>query len=160
MLTMTAADYLASSLALADLSALNARFIENFVTNDVAAHDALLHPLFSAIQSDGRQIDRASYLRRWATGFDPDVIVYWDLRDERIAIFGNIALVRATNKHVMRRAGGKAGDETAGMTIYTDIYLYERGAWSCIQAQSTTVAPGQEPGDDTILSVYIKGVRQ
>ena len=27
-----------------ELRALNARFIHNFVTNDVASHDAILHP--------------------------------------------------------------------------------------------------------------------
>jgi hypothetical protein len=29
-----------------ELRALNARFIHNFVTNDVASHDAILHPRF------------------------------------------------------------------------------------------------------------------
>lgn len=31
------------------LSALNKRFIHNFVTNDVQSHDAILHPHFRAI---------------------------------------------------------------------------------------------------------------
>jgi hypothetical protein len=29
-----------------ELRALNARFIHNFVTNDVVSHDAILHPGF------------------------------------------------------------------------------------------------------------------
>jgi hypothetical protein len=33
------------------LSALNKRFIHNFVTNDVQSHDAILHPHFRAIYS-------------------------------------------------------------------------------------------------------------
>ncbi|MFI0847352.1 nuclear transport factor 2 family protein [Mesorhizobium sp. IMUNJ 23232] len=148
--------YLASPKAMDDLRDLNARFIENFLTNDVASHDALLHAEFIGVRSDGTRIGRASYLEQWATGFDPDIIVYWDVRDEFITLIGNVALVRSTNKHVFRHDGR---DET-GMTTYTDTYLYEAGAWKCIQAQITPIAPGKEPADETIASVYIKGVRQ
>ena len=148
--------YLASPQAMDDLRELNARFIDNFVTNDVASHDALLHAEFIGVRSDGTRIGRAPYLEQWATGFDPAVIVYWDVRDELITLIGNVALVRSTNKHIFRNAGH---DET-GMTTYTDTYLYQHGAWKCIQAQITPVAPGKEPADETIVSVYIRGVRQ
>ena len=50
--------------------------------------------------------------------------------------------------------------ETTGMANYTDTYLYEHGAWKCIQAQITPVAPEHWPVDSTIISVYIKGKRQ
>jgi hypothetical protein len=63
-----------------ELRALNARFIHNFVTNDVASHDAILHPAFITILPTGQRWDRATYLKYWATAFDPDVIVYWDVR--------------------------------------------------------------------------------
>ncbi len=77
---MTPADaYLASPKAMDDLRILNACFIDNFVTNDVASHDAILHARFIGVQSDGMRIDRASYLRKWAMGFDPNVVVYWDV---------------------------------------------------------------------------------
>ncbi|MFN5166046.1 MAG: hypothetical protein ACK5JG_11975 [Pseudomonadota bacterium] len=46
------------------LSALNKRFIHNFVTNDVTSQDAILHPSFRAIYSQGNHIDRASCLTR------------------------------------------------------------------------------------------------
>lgn len=148
--------YLASPKAMDDLRKLNARFIDNFVTNDVASHDALLHAKFIGVRSDGSRIGRASYLEQWATGFDPDIIVYWDVRDELITLIGNVALVRSTNKHIFRNAGH---DETS-MTTYTDTYLFEAGAWKCIQAQITPVASGKESADDTIVSVYLNGVRQ
>lgn len=148
--------YLASPHARQDLRWLNAVFIENFINNDVISHDAILHAGFIAIQGDGARIDRESYLRKWATGFDPEVIVYWDVRDELITVVGNVALVRATNKHVIRRDGR----EMTGMTTYTDTYVYESGAWKCVQAQITPLAPEHEPGDDTILTVYLKGVNQ
>ena len=139
-----------------ELRALNARFIHNFVTNDVASHDAILHPRFINIWPTGQRWDRATYLKYWATAFDPDVIVYWDVRDELITVIGDVALVRSTNKCTRRRDG----NEVTGMTTYTDTYLFENGAWKCIQAQITAVAPEHYPADDTIVSVYIKGKLQ
>ena len=38
-----------------ELRALNARFIHNFVTNDVASHDAILHPRFINIWPTGQR---------------------------------------------------------------------------------------------------------
>jgi hypothetical protein len=145
-----------STATMDELRALNARFIHNFVTRDVASHDALLHPDFINIWPTGQRLDRASYLKYWATAFDPKVIVYWDVRDELITVIGNVALVRATNKHTRRRDG----KELTGMTMYTDTYLFEEGAWKCIQAQLTPVAPEHEPADDTIVSVYLEGKLQ
>src|SRR3982751_2602486 len=145
-----------SSETLNELRALNARFIENFVTRDVAAHDAILHPAFINILPTGQRLDRASYLKYWATAFDPKIIVYWDVRDELITVIGDVALVRSTNKATRRRDG----NEVTGMTTYTDTYLFENGAWKCIHAQIQTVAPEHYPSDDTIVSVYVKGELQ
>jgi ketosteroid isomerase-like protein len=141
---------------LAMLRALNARFIHNFVTNDVASHDALLHHGFVCIGPDGQRQGRADYLHEWATGFDPDIITYWDTRDERIDVFGDVALVRATNRYIRRRAGA----EVDGMTTYTDTYLLEGAAWRCIQAQLTPYTAARKPGAETIVSVYLRGERQ
>lgn len=141
---------------LRELRALNARFIHNFVTNDVASHDRLIHPRFVCITAAGARVDRTTYLKAWATGFDPERIVYWDYRDESIGVFGSTALVRSTNKHVV----AQNGIETAGMTTYTDIYIRENGDWKCIQAQITPVAPANHPSDDTIVKKYVKGQLQ
>ena len=141
---------------LGHLRSLNARFIENFVTNDVRSHEAMLHPAFLCLQSDGARVDRASYLLAWATGFDPDVIVYWDVRDELITVVGNVALVRATNKQIVRRDG----IDSVGMSTYTDTYVCENGEWKCLQAQISPVSQHHEPGDETIISVYLNGVRR
>jgi len=97
--------YTQSPEAMRDLRALNARFIHNFVTNDVASHDAMLHRDFISISSNGMRLDRAAYLRRWANLFDAEVIPYWDTRDELITVIGAVALVRATNKYIERRDG-------------------------------------------------------
>src|SRR4030095_12509224 len=112
--------YLASPAAIDDLRALNALFIENFIRNDVKSHDAILHADFIYIRTNGARVDRPTYLTRWAPGFDPHVIVYWDVRDELITLVGNVALVRATNKEVVRRDGR----DEAAITTYTDIYVY------------------------------------
>lgn len=156
MLKQASSDYLRSPQAIRDLRSLNALFIENFVRNDVKSHDAILHPKFIYIRSNGARVDRATYLTGWATGFDPRVIIYWDVRDEFISVIGNVALVRATNKEVIRCDG----QNITAMSTYTDTYIHEDGAWKCIQAQITPVAKDQEPGDDTIITVYINGVRQ
>ncbi len=145
---------------LSDLSALNARFIHNWVTRDVASHDAITHARFICLGSKGAYTAKPAYLRYWATGFDPSVTIYWDVRDERIDVFGDMALVRAVNKHIDL----VDGREVIGMTAYTDTYIRnpDSGAspWICVQAQLTPVAPENWPPDDTIISRYIRGVKQ
>src|SRR4029079_14980726 len=78
---------------LAELQALNARFIHNYVTNDVTSHDDLMHPAFICIRPNGPRIGRGEYLRAWANQFDPEVVLYWDVRDEVITVIDNVALV-------------------------------------------------------------------
>lgn len=138
------------------LRALNERFIHNFITNDVASHDAILHSQFLCMTPKGQRQNRADYLSYWATGFHPDVFLYWDTRDEQITIVNDVALVRATNKYIVHRDG----TETTGMTTYTDTYLREGGTRLCIQAQLTAVTPEFFPADDGIVSIYLKGVKQ
>ena len=138
------------------LRALNKRFIHNFVTNDVPSHSAILHSEFRSITPSGAHVDRASYLRSWASGFDPSKIVYWDMRDERITLLGDVALVTATNKYIVNREGA----ETVGMTCYTDTYVRTNGKWLCALAQLTPVARENYPPDETIVVRYLKGILQ
>jgi ketosteroid isomerase-like protein len=140
----------------AELRALNARFIHNFITNDVAGHDAILHPAFVCISPAGVRVSRADYLAEWAHGFDAERIPYFDYRDERIDVFGDTALLRSTNKSVRL----KDGVETTGMTMYTDTYVRQDGAWKCVQAQITPVQPAHYPPDETIVKKYVRGVAQ
>ena len=136
------------------LQALNARFIHNFVTNDVPSHDAITHKDFVHVSALGERRHRDEYLRRWASGFDPDVIVYWDYRDERVGLFGDTALVWSVNKHVIV----EGGREVTGMTGYTDTYVLEDGEWKCIQAQLVAMAPEHYPSDETIVRRYVRGI--
>jgi ketosteroid isomerase-like protein len=140
----------------AELRALNARFIHNFITNDVPSHDAILHEDFICITPTGARVGRADYLKDWATGFDPERIPYFDYRDELIHVFGATALLRSTNKSIRV----KDGVESTGMTMYTDTYVHQNGAWKCIQAQITSVAPANYPPDETIVKKYVRGKAQ
>jgi Domain of unknown function (DUF4440) len=140
---------------IADLRILNAKFIHNFITCDVASHSRIIHPRFICISSAGGIQERSSYLHDWATDFDPELIPYWDTRNEQIDVFGNVALVRSTNNYIRMVNGQKV----TGMTTYTDTYIREH-SWQCIQAQLTPVSPENYPSDNTIVSVYLKGILQ
>ena len=139
-----------------ELRALNARFIHNFITNDVASHDAILHPDFINIWPTGQRWDRASYLKYWATAFDP----------KRDPLLGRPRRTHHRDRQCRAGALHQQGHppprwkEVTGMTTYTDTYLFENGAWKCIQAQIQAVAPEHYPADDTIVSVYIEGKLQ
>lgn len=149
--------YLDSDQVLTDLREINARFIHNFVTNDVQSHDALLHEKFTTIQSDGATLDRATYLHQWATGFDPEVIPHWDTRDEQIAVIGDCALVRSTNYFVVVSDDGEKQER---MSRYTDTYVYTDEGWRCVQAQITPLLPEHLTGADSVVSTYVRGVKQ
>lgn len=138
---------------IAQLKRINAKFIHNFVTNDTGAHDKIIHEKFQYINGNGKWVNRQDYLKNWKTGFDPEKIIYWDYRFEKITIIGTTALVRSVNKCTIL----DRGKETTGMTQYTDTYVKENGEWKCIQAQITIVTPENYPGDETIVKKYIKG---
>jgi hypothetical protein len=138
---------------MAQLKALNTKFIHNFVTNDMPSHDQIIHERFDCITPSGKWLNRKDYLERWKTGFDPEVYLYWDYRNENIAIMGNVAFVRSVTKYITL----KDGKETMGMTQYTDTYIKEDRTWKCTHVQLTTVTPENYPGDETIVKKYIKG---
>jgi ketosteroid isomerase-like protein len=143
-----------STDAVSQLKALNARFMQNFVTNDVPSHDQITHRDFVCITTKGAFERKEAYLKRWASGFDPNVNVYWDYRDESISVYGDVALVRAVTKYTVVRPDGPV----TGMTAYTDTYVKEDGTWLCVQAQLTPVAPDFYPDDSTIIRQWVKGV--
>lgn len=141
---------------LTSLKSLNARFMHNFVTNDTVSHSKIIHKDFVAISAKGRRTNRRDYLRGWARGFDPTVIVYWDYRNEKITIFGTMALVSAVNKFIIV----KDGMESMAMALYTDTYIKEKSEWKCVQAQTTPVAEENYPPESTVVKKYIRGVLQ
>ena len=133
---------------MAQLKKLNAKFIHNFVTNDVAAHSLIIHKDFIHINTEGKYTGRAKYLENWANGFGN--IKYWDYRNEDIKIFGNMALVCSQNKCIVIQEG----KEMISYWMYTDTYIKENGEWKCVQAQIGKVAPEYFAGDETIVRKY------
>jgi len=133
---------------MAELKKLNAMFIHNFVTNDVASHDRIIHKDFIRISSDGEFTGRKQYLENWAHGFDG--VIYWDYRNEDITIFGSTALVHSQNKCIVI----KDGKELISYWMYTDTYIKENGEWKCIQAQIGKVSLDNFAGDETIVRSY------
>lgn len=119
----------------ARLSVLNAQFIKNFLTQDIKAHNQLIHKDFVCIESDGTIVPRHVYIRNWATDFDNSGYTSFSYVDEVIRIFGNVALVRARTIYTKKVNGASI----KGATIYTDTYLKEKGKWQCIQVQITPV---------------------
>jgi ketosteroid isomerase-like protein len=119
----------------AALSAINAQFIQNFITQNAKAHAEIIHPDFVCIESNGSLVSREVYLKNWATDYENSGCTAFSYADEHIRIFGNIALVRSkTTATILRN-----GQTITAQTIYTDTYLKENGQWKCIQVQITPV---------------------
>jgi ketosteroid isomerase-like protein len=146
LITATGAYCQSSEDDMAQLRKMNATFIHNFVTNDTASHNRIVHKDFVCISGKGAVIPRNVYLEEWAHGFDDKVYKYWDYREEQIRVFGDMALVRAVNKYIIMNDG----KEVTGMTIYTDTYVRENGEWRCVQAQITPVSPENFRGDGSM----------
>jgi hypothetical protein len=118
-----------------ELSALNAQFIRNFLSQDAAAHSKIINRDFLCIESNGRIVRREEYLKNWATDFARSGYTTFAYQDESIRIFGNTALVRSKTVYTKK----VNGEEIKGYSVYTDTYVKEGGAWTCVQAQITPV---------------------
>ena len=118
------------------LSRLNAQFILNFINQDTAAHNQIIHKDFVCIEGNGAIVDRDRYMRDWATDYSNGKFTSFSITDEVIRIFGDMALVRS--KTVYTRI--KGNKEVLGNSIYTDTYIKENGRWWCVQAQITPIA--------------------
>ena len=117
------------------LSELNAEFITNFLTQDVTAHNKIIHKDFVCIESNGAIVPRDVYLKNWATDFDNSGYDSFAYKDELIRIFGNTALVRAKTVYTKN----ENGQVKEGYTIYTDTYVKKNDRWQCVQVQVTPV---------------------
>jgi len=117
----------------AQLSALNAQFIQNFLLNDTVAHNKIIYKDFVCIAGNGAVVNRDDYMKGWAHGYDPKVYKSFTMQNELIRIFGSTALVRAETPYTLI----KDDKEVSGVTVYTDTYIRLDGRWWCIQAQLT-----------------------
>jgi len=117
------------------LSAINAQFIRNFITQDGKAHDKIIHKDFVCIESNGSIVSRETYLRNWATDYERSACISFAYSDEHIRIFGDIAFVLSKTTAVRK----VNGEMITSHTIYTDSYKKENGKWQCVQVQITPV---------------------
>lgn len=117
------------------LSKINAQFIHNFITQDAAAHNRIIHNDFVCIESNGSIINRGTYLKNWATDYENSGCISFTHTDEVIRIFDDIALVRSKTTAV-RKINGSILTQ---YTVYTDTYKKENDTWQCIQVQITPV---------------------
>ncbi len=118
---------------LAQLSTLNAQFIQNFLHNDTVAHNKIIYKDFVCIIGNGTVVNRNDYMQGWSHGYDPSVYKSFVMQNELIRMFDNTALVRAETPFTYI----SNGKEISGTTIYTDTYIKLDGRWWCIQAQLT-----------------------
>jgi ketosteroid isomerase-like protein len=116
-----------SSDAALTLKRLNQEYVDAFLKSDVAWYRENLADDFVCIESDGTVLDRARFLEN--AGRATDVSTY-ELRDVRVRIFGDVALVHATGDWARR-------DGTKGVSRYTDVYAREGDRWKAVSAQIT-----------------------
>jgi ketosteroid isomerase-like protein len=117
------------------LHQLNVQFIQNYITQNVAAHSEIIHPDFVCIENSGHVVDRETYLKNWATDYQNSGVTAFRATDEHIRVFGNMAIVRAVSEFEYP----KDGKTVVGRSIYTDTYVKENGRWRCVQAHMTPV---------------------
>ena len=118
---------------IAQLSALNAQFIQNFLHNDTVAHNKIIYKDFVCIASNGKVVSRDAYLKVWAHGYDSSVYKSFVMQHSVKRIIGNTALARVETPYTYL----DNGNEISGTTIYTDTYVKLDGRWWCVQAQMT-----------------------
>ena len=116
-------------------SELNARFIKNFLNEDVESHNEIIHKNFVCIESNGSIVDRDTYMKNWATDFRNSGYTSFSYGDERIRIFGNTALVSAKTTYTKM----VNGTNVTRHSVYTDTYVKENGRRWCVQAHITPV---------------------
>ncbi|MGE5106022.1 MAG: nuclear transport factor 2 family protein, partial [Sphingobacteriales bacterium] len=117
------------------LSKLNKQFINDFLTNDTVAHNKIVYKDFVCINGNGTISNRNDYMLQWTHGHDAAVMKSFEMKNEFIRVYGNIALIRAETPYMVL----VNGKEISGNTIYTDTYIKIDGRWWCIQAQLTPV---------------------
>ncbi len=110
---------------------LNEQYVHASLTGDVDWFRAHLAEDFVCIESDGSVQFRDGFLRAAALGSD---LSKYKLDHVDVRFYGEIALVRASASWVSKA-------HVAGITRYTDAYVYDGAAWKVVSAQITRPAP-------------------
>jgi ketosteroid isomerase-like protein len=109
------------------LRELNEQYVRACLAGDVAWYHARLADDFVCIESDGRVLDKAAFLRMTAAGSD---IAEYRLERVDVRQYGDVALVRATG-------AWRTKDGAPGVSRYVDVYVRAGGDWRVVSAQIT-----------------------
>jgi hypothetical protein len=110
---------------------LNEQYVHASLTGDVDWFRAHLAEDFVCIESDGSVQFRDGFLRAAALGSD---LSKYKLDYVDVRFYGEVALVRASGSWVSKA-------HVAGISRYTDVYVYDGAAWKVVSAQITRPAP-------------------
>ena len=134
---IAATSFTQSSKDEAALISLNRQFIRNFLNNDTAEHNKIIHPSnFLFIGTNGKLLARNEYMQAWAHGYDKTITPAFDLEEVQVRVFDDMALIVAKTKDTKIEDGAYI----TGETRYTDTYIKEKGEWKCVQVQLTRIA--------------------
>jgi len=106
---------------------LNEQYVHASLSGDVEWFRAHLADDFVYIDSDGSVQFRTGFLRAAALGSD---LSEYKLDYVDVRFYGEVALVRASGSWVSKT-------RLAGISRYTDVYVYDGAAWKVVSAQIT-----------------------
>lgn len=109
---------------------LNEQYVHASLTGDVEWFRAHLAEDFVCIESDGSVLFREGFLRAAALGCD---LSGYKLDHVDVRFYGEVALVRASGSWISKT-------RVAGISRYTDVYVYDGAAWKVVSAQITRPA--------------------
>jgi hypothetical protein len=109
---------------------LNEQYVHASLTGDVEWFRGHLAKDFVCIESDGSVLFREGFLRAAALGCD---LSGYKLDHVDVRFYGEVALVRASGSWVSKT-------RVAGISRYTDVYVYTEGVWKVVSAQITRPA--------------------
>lgn len=107
----------------------NDDYVRAFLESDLARFRQLLSPGFTAVLADGRQIDRAEFLRQAAVHPDAQ---HLRLRDVSIRLYGDAAVLVALVDYAK-------ADGTPVRTRYTAVFSRHEASWVLESVQWTRV---------------------
>lgn len=109
---------------------LNEQYVHASLTGDVEWFRGHLAEDFVCIESDGSVLFREGFLRAAALGCD---LSGYKLDHVDVRFYGEVALVRASGSWISKT-------RVAGISRYTDVYVYDGAAWKVVSAQITRPA--------------------
>lgn len=114
----------------ATIRRLNTAYLDAFLTCNVARYRELLADDFRGVLADGREIDKAEFLKQSAV---PPPVTHFRNKDIAVRIYGDTALVNA-------RAVYNRPDGAETQTRYVTVYVRRQERWQVVSTQLTRIA--------------------